>query len=92
DLPAREGRRLYMACIDPHLISGADVMVDIDDTALGKLEKVQTSFLRRLLGVGRFSMHAPLFTELGLVPLRYRSVKARVVLEPEASRYMVPAT
>ncbi|KAJ7022930.1 hypothetical protein C8F04DRAFT_898873, partial [Mycena alexandri] len=72
DLPPKEGRLLYMACIDPHLISGADVMVDVDDTALNLLEKVQTSFLRRLLGLGQFSMRTPLFTELGLVPLRYR--------------------
>ncbi|KAJ7156267.1 hypothetical protein C8R46DRAFT_910045 [Mycena filopes] len=85
DLPAREGRLLYMACIDPHLISGADVMVDIDDTALGKLEKVQTSFLRRLLGVGRFSMRAPLFTELGLVPLRYR----RLIVALRYLRYLI---
>ncbi|KAJ7168699.1 hypothetical protein C8R46DRAFT_898032 [Mycena filopes] len=74
DLPPKEGRLLYMACIDPHLISAADVMVDVDDTALAKLEKVQTSFLRRLLGLGQFSMRAPLFTELGLIPLRYRRI------------------
>ncbi|KAK6977075.1 hypothetical protein R3P38DRAFT_3126729 [Favolaschia claudopus] len=44
-------------------------------------EKAQRSFLRRLLVVGRYSMCAPLFTELGLVPLKYR----RLILprEPE---------
>jgi hypothetical protein len=72
DLLAKEGCLLYMACIDPHLISAADIVVDVDDTVLAMLEKVQRSFLRRLLRLGQFSMHAPLFTELGLVPLRYR--------------------
>jgi hypothetical protein len=61
-----------MACIDPHLISGADMIVDVDDTALALLEKVQTMFLRRLLGLGPNSMRAPLFTELGLLPIQYR--------------------
>ncbi|KAJ7442012.1 hypothetical protein FB451DRAFT_1298099 [Mycena latifolia] len=72
DLPPKEGRLLYMACIDPHLISGADVIIDVDDKALAHLEKVQRAFLRRLLGLGAYSMRAPLFTELGLLPLRSR--------------------
>ncbi|KAJ7440678.1 hypothetical protein FB451DRAFT_1415048 [Mycena latifolia] len=72
DLPPKEGKLLYMACIDPHLVSGADIVVDVDDKALAYLEKVQNAFLRRLLGLGAYSMRAPLFTELGLVPLRYR--------------------
>jgi hypothetical protein len=58
--------------VDPHLISGADVVIDVDGGALAHLEKVQTAFLRRLLGLGPYSMRAPLFTELGLVPIRYR--------------------
>jgi hypothetical protein len=85
DLPAKEGRLLYMACIDPHLISAADIVVDVDDTALAMLEKVQRSFLRRLLGLGQFSMRAPLFTELGLVPLRYR----RLIIALRYLKYLV---
>ncbi|KAJ7482504.1 hypothetical protein FB451DRAFT_1393844 [Mycena latifolia] len=65
DLPPKEGRLLYMACIDLHLISGADVIIDIDDKALAYLQKVQQAFLCRLLGLGAYSMHGPLFTELG---------------------------
>ncbi|KAJ7495225.1 hypothetical protein FB451DRAFT_1213638, partial [Mycena latifolia] len=72
DLPPKEGRLLYMACIDPHLISGADIIIDVDDKALAHLEKVQRAFLCRLLGLGAYSMRAPLFTELGLLPLRSR--------------------
>ncbi|KAJ7464409.1 hypothetical protein FB451DRAFT_1489651, partial [Mycena latifolia] len=67
--PPKEGRLLYTACIGPHFISGADI---IDDVALAHLEKVQNAFLRRLLGLGPYSMRAPLFTELGLISLRYR--------------------
>jgi hypothetical protein len=29
NLPPKEGRLLYMACIDPYLISGAGVIVDV---------------------------------------------------------------
>lgn len=72
DLPPKQGRVLYVACVDPHLISGADVIVDVDPVALAELEKVQKTFLRRLMGLGSFSMCAPLFTELGLLPIRYR--------------------
>jgi hypothetical protein len=72
DLPPRLGRILYMACVDPHLISGADIIVDVNDEALGCLEDVQKAYLRRTLGLGQYSMLAPLFTEMGLVPLRYR--------------------
>ncbi|KAJ7749037.1 hypothetical protein DFH07DRAFT_923277 [Mycena maculata] len=60
-----------MACIDPHLVSGANIIIDVDDKSLAHLEKVQNAFLRPLLGLGAYSMRAPLFTELGLVPLRY---------------------
>ncbi|KAJ6461898.1 hypothetical protein C8R47DRAFT_993339 [Mycena vitilis] len=84
-LPPKEGRLLYTACMDPHLVSGADVIVDVDDKALALLEKVQTSFLRRLLGLGQYCMRAPLFTELGLIPLRYR----RLILALRYLQYLV---
>ncbi|KAJ6450210.1 hypothetical protein C8R47DRAFT_998968 [Mycena vitilis] len=72
ELPPKDSRLLYMGCVDSHLTSGADIIIDIDDGALAHLEKVQTGFLRRLLGLGPYSIRAPLFTELGLVPIRYR--------------------
>jgi hypothetical protein len=37
NLPPKEGRLLYMACIDPHLISGARVIVDVNDPMLVEL-------------------------------------------------------
>ncbi|KAJ7319379.1 hypothetical protein DFH08DRAFT_1035165, partial [Mycena albidolilacea] len=85
DIPPKEGRLLYMACIDPHLISGADMIVDVDDAALALLEKVQTMFLRWLLGLGPNSMHALLFTELGLLPIQYR----RLILALRYLGYLV---
>ncbi|KAJ7181912.1 hypothetical protein C8R46DRAFT_1159228 [Mycena filopes] len=77
NLPPKEGRLLYMA--------GADVVVDVDDKSLEMLEKVQRNFLRRLLGLGQYSMRAPLFTELGLVPLRYR----RLILTLRYLKYLI---
>ncbi|KAJ7170256.1 hypothetical protein C8R43DRAFT_875940, partial [Mycena crocata] len=85
DLPPKEGRLLYMSCIDPHLISGCDVVLDVDSVALAELEKVQKSFMRRLLGLGAYSMRAPLYTELGLLPLRYR----RLILAVRYVKYVI---
>jgi hypothetical protein len=44
DLPPKQGRVLYVACVDPHLISGADVVVDVDPVALAELEKFKRPF------------------------------------------------
>ncbi|KAF8992631.1 hypothetical protein BDZ89DRAFT_896170, partial [Hymenopellis radicata] len=41
---------------------------------LKELYDVQLMVLRRLLGVNNRSMIAPLFSELGLIPLPYRRV------------------
>ncbi|KAJ3932654.1 MAG: hypothetical protein NXY57DRAFT_1002071, partial [Lentinula lateritia] len=46
------------------------------------LEQVQLLFLRRMLGLSRRSMVAPLFTETGIMPIRTR----RVIL---ALRYLI---
>ncbi|KAJ7730266.1 hypothetical protein DFH07DRAFT_756385, partial [Mycena maculata] len=88
NLPPKEGRLLYMACIDPHLMSGADVIIDVDDSALAHLEKVQHAFLRRLLGLGAYSMRVPLFTELGLIPVRY----CRLILAMRYLAYLLRLT
>jgi hypothetical protein len=58
DLPPKEGRLLYIAGTDPHFVSRADVIIDVEDRALAHLEKVQTSFLCRLLGLGPYSTRA----------------------------------
>ncbi|KAJ6537979.1 hypothetical protein B0H19DRAFT_962253, partial [Mycena capillaripes] len=68
-----------------HLINGADATIDVDDAALAHLEKIQTAFPRRLLALKPCSMHPPLFTKLGLIPLRYQ----RLLL---AIRYLTTTT
>lgn len=60
-----------MAQIDPHLIHGYEVILDVDLPLLEKLSDVQTSYLRRVLGLHKRSMITPLFTETSLVPLRF---------------------
>ncbi|KAJ3858921.1 hypothetical protein EV359DRAFT_13776, partial [Lentinula novae-zelandiae] len=71
-LPPREGIILYMARVDPHLIFGCEIVLDIDLSLLGDLEQAQCQYLRRLLGISKRSMRAILFTELGIEPIRYR--------------------
>lgn len=80
-----EGRKLYMAQVDPHLIHGCDISLDVDPKLLEPLEDIQHSFLRRLLGVNKRAMLAPLFTETGLVPLRFR----RIILALGYLRYLI---
>ncbi|KAJ7309309.1 hypothetical protein DFH08DRAFT_1049982 [Mycena albidolilacea] len=73
-LPVWEARKLYMALVDPHLTHGCEISLDVDPDLLKLLEDVQNDFLRRILGLNKRSMTAPLFTETGLVPLRFRRV------------------
>ena len=48
--------------------------IDVDDSFLALLEDVQVLFLHRLLGLHKKSMHAVLFTETGIMPIRYRRI------------------
>ncbi|RDX40928.1 hypothetical protein OH76DRAFT_1302111, partial [Lentinus brumalis] len=63
---------LYQARVDPHLVAGCEVALDVRPSALNGLERVQHTYLRRLLGLGPRSQRAPLFTETGIWPLRFR--------------------
>ncbi|KAJ7822148.1 hypothetical protein B0H13DRAFT_2127449, partial [Mycena leptocephala] len=71
-LPPREGLQLYKARVDPHLTSGCEVVLDTDVSLVAHLEKPQTHFLRRLLGLNPRCMLVVLFTETGILPIRYR--------------------
>ncbi len=73
-LPPTEGHTLYTALVDPYLISGADVILDVREQHLHSLSIVQVDFLRELLGLNNHSMLAPLFTELAILPLAYHRV------------------
>ena len=65
-LPVWEGRLLYMARIDPHLVSGCEVSLDIDNSLLDKLKAIQRTFLRCLLRLQSRSMRVILFSETGI--------------------------
>lgn len=64
-----------MGRVDPHLIQGCEVMPDIDEPLFEELYSVQKAFIRRILGVHKKSLLAPLHTETGLVPLKYRRLE-----------------
>lgn len=83
-LPPWIARLPYVARVDAYLKGGADIIPDIDKLA-NPLEDVQIMFLRRILGLGPSSQHAPLFTETGNTPLRFSS--AVPALRGLASRY-----
>jgi hypothetical protein len=73
-LPPKEGLQIYMARIDPLLTFGCEVVLDVDLNLLAELEAVQHLYLRRLLGLNSRSTLAVLFTETGIMPLRFRRV------------------
>lgn len=72
EMPLDMAKTLYMATIDCHLIWGCEVMPDVGSTALLLLESVQKDLFRRLLAVGKRSPIAPLFSELGVLPIAFR--------------------
>ncbi|KAK0202810.1 hypothetical protein DFS33DRAFT_1342941 [Desarmillaria ectypa] len=61
-IPPKEGISVYMATVDPHLLS-CDISIDVDKTSLAELERVQRSLIRRLLGIVKRSSVAMLFSE-----------------------------
>ncbi|KAF5371511.1 hypothetical protein D9615_009610 [Tricholomella constricta] len=73
-VPPSDGRQLYMARVDPHLIHGCEVIIDVDRAALNELEKVQRTFIRRMLHLSARSLLHPLHTETGLMPIKYRRI------------------
>jgi hypothetical protein len=77
-LPPPQGVQLYMARIDPHLTFGCEVAIDVTPAHIAKLEDIQNQFLCRLLGLGRRSILAILFSETGVTPLRYRRLSLAI--------------
>jgi hypothetical protein len=73
-MPPPDGITLYMARIDPHLTFGCEVCPDISLALRELLEDVQHEFLRRLLGLHRRSTLAVLFSETGVLPVRFRRI------------------
>ncbi|KZV87551.1 hypothetical protein EXIGLDRAFT_597847, partial [Exidia glandulosa HHB12029] len=78
EVPPRPARKLYMGLVDPHLTHGSDVLPDSTFVATTEMERVQKLFLRKMLRVGPKVSVAPLFTESGVSPIRYRRVDLAV--------------
>jgi hypothetical protein len=83
-LPLWDARKMYTALVVPHLTHDCEVSLDLELTYLKPLDDVQVEFIRRILGVNKRSLIAPLFTETGLVPLRF----SRVILALTHLRYL----
>ncbi|KAJ7135938.1 hypothetical protein C8R44DRAFT_537125, partial [Mycena epipterygia] len=66
-----DARTLYMARVDPYLISGADICSDVVKTRRTEREAVQHHYLRQMLGLTERSVIAVLFSETGLEPISY---------------------
>ncbi|KAK7025892.1 hypothetical protein R3P38DRAFT_2529720 [Favolaschia claudopus] len=71
-LPPDVGLQLYYALLDCHLTHGCDTAIDVDETSFAQLNGLNLVFLRRILGVGKRSGVAQLYSELGVYPLRVR--------------------
>ena len=63
-----------MARVEPVLTFASEVVLDVDETSVTKLTDVQHLYIRRLLHVGQRSVLAPLFSETGILPVRFRRV------------------
>ncbi|KAI0641618.1 hypothetical protein C8Q79DRAFT_918990 [Trametes meyenii] len=73
-LPPTLALRLYRARVDPHLTSGCEIALDVHQDHSELLEDLQVEYLRRALNISRRSQIAPLFTETGIRPIRYRRI------------------
>jgi hypothetical protein len=68
-------RTLYTALVDCHLTHGCEVAIDTNDSPvrpLAKLEMTQKNIARHILHVKKRSAVDPLFTELGIWPIKER--------------------
>ncbi|PPQ87668.1 hypothetical protein CVT26_007208 [Gymnopilus dilepis] len=77
--------RVFMARVDPHLVHGCEVAVDVHGPSFKLLDDVHVFALRRILQVGSRSVKAALYTETGTQPLLYR----RMVLRLRCLRYLI---
>ncbi len=71
DLPPKEALQIYKARVAAHLTYGAELAVDVSAAWVEPLEAVEKYFLRRILHVHKRCHMAILYTETGLLPLRY---------------------
>lgn len=74
-LPPGMAIRLYRSHLDPYLTGGCEIALDVRPTALDGLERLQHIFLRRALHISKHSQIAPLHSETGIWPLRFRRLE-----------------
>ncbi|KZV97664.1 hypothetical protein EXIGLDRAFT_607803 [Exidia glandulosa HHB12029] len=72
EVPPRPARKLYMGLVDPHMTHGCEVMPDATLCGTEQLERVQKTYIRKMLRVGPKVCVVPLYTETGLSPIRFR--------------------
>lgn len=84
-LPPFQGKRLYNARVDPHLTAGCEVALDVDMALLKPLQKVQHTYMQRLIGLNPRAMRAFCFSETGVLPLAYR----RIILAVRYLKYVL---
>ncbi|SJL02428.1 uncharacterized protein ARMOST_05755 [Armillaria ostoyae] len=84
-VPPHEGRRIYFGRIDPYLIAGCEVALDVNERTASELQVVSNAFLRHILGVHENSTVAFLYSEMGITPLPYR----RLLLALSYLRYLL---
>ncbi|KZP03236.1 hypothetical protein FIBSPDRAFT_692711, partial [Athelia psychrophila] len=84
-LPPLQGKRLYSARVDPHLTSACEVSLDVDMRLLKPLQKIQHTYLQRLIGLNPKAMRAFCFSESGVLPLAYR----RIILAVRYLQYVL---
>ena len=75
-------KKCLALCIRLLLIGGCEILLDVDNACLDCLQVLQTCFLHQVLGLALNSIITPLYTEMGLLPLRVRRVQL-------ALRYLV---
>ncbi len=71
DLPPREALIVYRARVAAHLTYGAELALDVSKGLLALLEAVEVHFLRRTLHLHDRSRLCVLYSETGLLPLRF---------------------
>ncbi|PBK88664.1 hypothetical protein ARMGADRAFT_937020 [Armillaria gallica] len=83
-LPVKEGLMLYTTKVDPHLIAGCEIALDIDLSVSEELRQVSLTFLHHLLSVHPKTGVAFLHAETGVMPLYFR----RLILALRYLRYL----
>ncbi|KAF5373062.1 hypothetical protein D9758_001440 [Tetrapyrgos nigripes] len=69
-LPPKSAKQLYTMLINCHLIFGCEVVLDITNSAIHHLEKIQHTFFCCILSLSDNSILTPLYTETGICPIR----------------------